>query len=166
MPVSARADERGMIGSGSSAGYTVRRIVAGIVAIPFSCYALIAMVGLIRPRFEPIGAMLFLVSATWAALLWWFALRGHVEESRAHLRKTLAGGFVVGGIAFAAGFFGPIVFAPDANQGPLLGIFVTGPLGFVAGVAAGWLYGRVLRRAPDGSSRADGASLGGGSRAA
>jgi hypothetical protein len=32
-----------------------------------------------------------------------------------------------GSLGFVAGFFGPIVFAPAANQGPLLGIFVTGP---------------------------------------
>ena len=34
---------------------------------------------------------------------------------------------------------------PDANQGPLLGIFFTGPLGFVAGTVAGWLWGRARR---------------------
>ncbi|HVF37845.1 MAG TPA: hypothetical protein VNA29_07895 [Sphingomicrobium sp.] len=38
----------------------------------------------------------------------------------------------VGGIAFAAGFVGPLIFS-DSNLGPLLGIFVTGPLGFLAG---------------------------------
>jgi len=40
-------------------------------------------------------------------------------------------------IAFAIGFFGPIIWAPDANQGPLLGIFITGPLGFAVGFAYG-----------------------------
>ncbi len=44
---------------------------------------------------------------------------------------------MVGGICFAVGFFGPIVWAPDANQGPLLGIFITGPLGFLLGIAIG-----------------------------
>jgi hypothetical protein len=33
----------------------------------------------------------------------------------------------LGIVGFAAGFFGPIALNPDANQGPLLGIFVTGP---------------------------------------
>jgi hypothetical protein len=45
--------------------------------------------------------------------------------------------FAVGGIAFALGFFGPMILAPDANQGPLLGIFYTGPLGLLAGFAIG-----------------------------
>ncbi|MBM3984849.1 MAG: hypothetical protein FJ296_04035 [Planctomycetes bacterium] len=37
--------------------------------------------------------------------------------------ETLAGfALTVGCIAFAAGFFGPILLAPEANQGPLLGV--------------------------------------------
>ena len=35
---------------------------------------------------------------------------------------------VVGAIGFSGGFFGPMIFTPDANQGPLLGLFITGPL--------------------------------------
>jgi len=30
-----------------------------------------------------------------------------------------------------------MLIAPGANQGPLLGIFITGPLGFLAGLAWG-----------------------------
>jgi hypothetical protein len=52
---------------------------------------------------------------------------------------------VVGGLSFAAGFFGPIVFDPDNNLGPLLGIFYTGPLGTVAGAVLGALIGLVVR---------------------
>jgi len=47
------------------------------------------------------------------------------------------GALVVGFIGFAAGFFGPIVFMPESNQGPLLGIFITGPLGAVLGAIGG-----------------------------
>jgi hypothetical protein len=42
---------------------------------------------------------------------------------------------VLGAAGFAAGFFGPIVFVPEANQGPLVGIFVSGPAGVVIGFA-------------------------------
>jgi energy-converting hydrogenase Eha subunit B len=42
-----------------------------------------------------------------------------------------------GAIGFAAGFYGPIVLTPEANQGPLLGIFITGPLGFFLGGLVG-----------------------------
>ena len=44
---------------------------------------------------------------------------------------------IVGGVCFIAGFFGPMILAPQANQGPMLGIFITGPLGFIAGGIVG-----------------------------
>jgi hypothetical protein len=53
------------------------------------------------------------------------------------LRRVLAWTFAVGGVAFTAGFFGPMILAPGANQGPLLGIFITGPLGLMVGLALG-----------------------------
>lgn len=53
------------------------------------------------------------------------------------LRRIAVWSFAVGAISFALGFFGPIVLVPDANQGPLLGIFITGPLGALAGLAVG-----------------------------
>jgi hypothetical protein len=62
------------------------------------------------------------------------------------LHRTLGGAFIVGGIAFAAGFFGPMIFAPDANQGPLLGLLITGPLGFLLGGVAGFVWGLAQRR--------------------
>jgi len=51
----------------------------------------------------------------------------------------LAGAAVLGAVGFTCGFFGPIVLSPEANQGPLLGIFITGPLGVVVGAALGLL---------------------------
>jgi len=56
------------------------------------------------------------------------------------VKSALLGGLVTGGIAFSLGFFGPMIFDPDANQGPLLGIFVTGPLGLVLGAVGGVVY--------------------------
>lgn len=32
-----------------------------------------------------------------------------------------------------------MIFAPEANQGPMLGIFITGPGGAVLGAVAGWI---------------------------
>jgi len=54
------------------------------------------------------------------------------------LRAGLAGSGVLGAlatgaVAFSVGFFGPIIFTPNAHQDPLLGIFITGPLGLVLG---------------------------------
>lgn len=50
----------------------------------------------------------------------------------------------VGGVGFLAGFFGPIIFVPEANQGPLLGIFITGP----GGAALGLVLGVICRVLP------------------
>lgn len=50
------------------------------------------------------------------------------------------GAVMVGTVGFIGGFLGPIIFMPGANQGPLLGIFITGPLGFVLGAIAGAVH--------------------------
>jgi hypothetical protein len=41
---------------------------------------------------------------------------------------------ILGSAGFAAGFLGPIVFVPEANQGPLVGIFISGPAGAALGL--------------------------------
>ena len=77
-----------------------------------------------------------------AALAGWYTWRrtGEVQKSRPGvLALTLRWAFIAGGIGFALGFFGPIIFMPGANQGPMLGIFITGPLGFVGGAAGGFI---------------------------
>ncbi len=62
------------------------------------------------------------------------------ERWRGMMGRALPPAFVVGGIGFVLGFVGPILLTPEANQGPLLGIFITGPLGFVLGLL--WGLGR------------------------
>ena len=47
------------------------------------------------------------------------------------------GAVVLGAVGFCAGFFGPIALNPDANQGPLVGILITGPGGLIVGAALG-----------------------------
>lgn len=68
-------------------------------------------------------------------------------------RWSLGGGLIVGTIAFLAGFVGPMILTPNANQGPLLGIFFTGPLGFIVGAIVGMVIGlaRESRLAAGGS---------------
>ena len=49
--------------------------------------------------------------------------------------ETVAGfTLTVAWIAFLIGFVGPLIVAPHANQGPLLGIFITGPAGLLLGL--------------------------------
>jgi len=87
--------------------------------------------------FEPLAAIMSCDLAIAALLFFWFALRGHLERCRRLILYAFSGGFIVGAIGFSVGFFGPIVFSPEANQGPLLGIFITGPIGFAFGVVIG-----------------------------
>ena len=41
---------------------------------------------------------------------------------------------LLGAAGLASGFFGPLVFVPEANQGPLVGILISGPAGAVLGL--------------------------------
>lgn len=41
---------------------------------------------------------------------------------------------LLGVAGFGAGFFGPLVFVPESNQGPLVGIFMSGPGGCLLGL--------------------------------
>lgn len=55
----------------------------------------------------------------------------------AYLPRVLMFALITGAVGFSAGFFGPMLLAPDANQGPLLGILITGPLGMILGGLVG-----------------------------
>lgn len=67
------------------------------------------------------------------------------------LKGAFFGAVVVGGVGFLGGFVGPMILAPLANQGPLLGIFITGPLCIVLGAIAGAMVG--WYRSPRAGSR-------------
>jgi hypothetical protein len=54
--------------------------------------------------------------------LWWMS------------NRTIVPAFTGGATGFAIGFFGPILLDPSSGNGPLLGIFITGPLGFLGGL--------------------------------
>jgi hypothetical protein len=70
------------------------------------------------------------------------------DRWRGVVGRAVRPALIVGGIGFAAGFFGPIILTPDSNQGPLLGIFITGPIGFVVGL----IYGIIREWKRSGSS--------------
>ena len=84
-----------------------------------------------------------LLLVTISVLCWWFALRGQRPESRAAIHSTWRGGWLVGGVGFAAGFIGPLVIWPGASLGPLLGILFAGPVGFVLGALGAFLLRRL-----------------------
>ena len=72
--------------------------------------------------------------------------RRPAQEGGMVARWAIGTAAVLGSISFLGGFVGPIVVRPDLPQGPLLGIFITGPLGTTAGLVIGLVIGLVLQR--------------------
>lgn len=85
-----------------------------------------------------------LLSAMLAARTTWRGLADGLPKSLFGLAGL--GAIAVGTVGFLLGFIGPMIFAPGANQGPMLGIFITGPLGLLVGATGGFLFG-LKRRA-------------------
>ena len=90
-----------------------------------------------------------LASLACALVVGWFTWKKTASLASANssgmARNIALGAIIVGTVGFLAGFFGPIIFTPDANQGPLLGIFITGPLGFLIGGIGGFVHWRRRR---------------------
>lgn len=126
----------------TSCSCTAERILAGVFAQRPTGVALLGVRSQFGVGYNPVGAIIGMVGAVLSVFGWWFALRGHVAESRRRMGVAAIGGLIFAVLGFIVGFVGPMIFAPDANQGPLLGIFITGPLGFVVGSIVGWLYAR------------------------
>jgi len=60
-------------------------------------------------------------------------------------QAAFKGSAIFGSIGFIAGFIGPMIISPDANQGPLMGIFLTGPLGAFMGLVFGGIWWFIRR---------------------
>ena len=54
----------------------------------------------------------------------------------------LSGALLIGAISFIIGFIGPMLIVPEANQGPMLGLFIAGPIGTIVGAIAGLIYAK------------------------
>ena len=87
--------------------------------------------------YSSVAPIVALVCAALAGRYVWIPLEA--KATGGLVPTMLLWAVIVGSIGFVAGFVGPIIFAPEANQGPLLGIFITGPLGFLFGGIAGFV---------------------------
>jgi hypothetical protein len=114
------------------------RLAVMLFAVPATYFFMFWLPGSLLLAVLPGAAWLqsALASVTTILVAWWLWTRlGEADPGLG--ASALRGGAIVGGIGFCAGFFGPMIFAPGANQGPMLGIFITGPLGFLIGAIGG-----------------------------
>jgi hypothetical protein len=127
----------------------------GVVAV-LAGLAVFLFVGMLPVWYLlPEGVMTWLLQVGVAGWMGWTAgrsvmRRGTPGEGEPGLGTAVAvGALSVGTVGFLLGFLGPMLLDPGANQGPLLGIFITGPLGLVVGAAAGAaLHFKRTRRQP------------------
>jgi len=117
------------------------RILAMLVVVPatyfFIYWAPFSHVSFMEHRWIP-----NLVSFLCAVGVGRYAWKRLGSVPKGLVSSIFLGAITLGSIGFCAGFFGPIILTPGANQGPLLGIFITGPLGFLLGGMGGlahWL---------------------------
>ena len=115
------------------------RLIALLFAVPSTYYFIYWTVFSLIPLGDQrwVASAVSLVCALGVGWYVWSRSRSAPDQL---ISCILYGAIIVGGFGFAAGFFGPIIFAPGANQGPLLGIFITGPLGFLLGGSGGFVY--------------------------
>ncbi len=119
-------------------------VVAGLLALYAAWYGSSFASGGIRNNLPLLPIPL--VFLTLAACSLWFALGGSRQVQRRRIVVTLSAGVLVGGIALVPGMIVPIILDPTSNQGPLLGVLVTGPLGFILGCLVGAVLARWLVR--------------------
>lgn len=122
----------------SSGEASFPRILAGTLGLLFTALVLWNVATLPQTGEYTLLGLIALPFGILAFVCWWYALRGEIGSP---MRSGCVGGLIVGSIGFLFGFIGPLVFRPEANQGPLLGILITGPLGIVAGFVGGLVVG-------------------------
>ncbi len=86
-----------------------------------------------------IGSLVALAASVQVSRQVW---NGTAEDSNSVVIMSGLRAVILGGLGFVVGFFGPMIVAPEANQGPLLGLFITGPAGVVIGAIAGTVYAK------------------------
>ncbi len=116
----------------------VRIIIAITVFLMVTVFCNILISLLLPESMQIFGMFLPWIVAFFAARFVWQRLKS--SESGGLLTSIVTGAFTLGAIGFVGGFVGPLIFTPEANQGPLLGIFITGPGGFALGAVLGALW--------------------------
>ena len=122
----------------------VLTIISGVAAFDFVFLVGGAIVGPLNVPLWIWFAAVLLIAGAVGRYVW-----RHTASLQINLVSSIRlGALTLGTLGFSAGFWGPIFFTPDANQGPLLGIFLTGPLGLMLGALGGAAYWFARGRRP------------------
>lgn len=79
-------------------------------------------------------------SVAFAALAAWIAWQ-LISGAPINTFLSITGSaLMVSALSFTAGFWGPMIFAKETNQAPLIGIFIATPFGLIVGAIAGYVY--------------------------
>lgn len=116
------------------------RIILTFLSVVASYYFIFWVPFSLIPGANNIPAIPVIVSLIIAISIGVFVWKKTGSISNGLLKYIIMGGIIIGSIGFILGFIGPIIFSPSANQGPLLGIFITGPIGFLIGLVVGGIY--------------------------
>ena len=115
----------------------LRKVVAVLAFFGSFFMAWVLAIGLL-PGGQPwIATLVAFAAAIYVARQVW---NGTAEGATSVPVMAGLGAAILGGLGFVAGFFGPMILAPEANQGPMLGLFITGPAGVLIGAIAGAWY--------------------------
>ncbi len=124
---------------------TIARIVLGLIGFLaawfFSYWIYFARFDLDGRPFLGRGAP-FLAGLVVAAII--LAVTANLRHG--FLTSVILGALALGSIGFLLGFFGPIILDPEANQGLLPGVLITGPGGVLLGGPMGALWWLMQRR--------------------
>lgn len=125
---------------------TLMRVILTFFTFVASYYFVYWLPLSLIPGVHEIAWLPNIISLSIAIVISVFVWKKTSSASNSLASHIIMGGIIIGAIGFILGFFGPILFMPDANQGPLLGIFITGPLGFLLGLTGGAILWTVKRR--------------------
>lgn len=126
-------------------------ITAAIISLPF---------GMDTPSWIYVVSKIstFLLASYIAYVVW--KKTSSTNSSKSTLGTyILTGALGLGLFGFLVGFIGPIIFMPGANQGPLLGILITGPGGLVLGAIGGLIFGLIKKHKIKKAAKNDPGSL-------
>lgn len=120
------------------------RLLAMLIVVPATYYFIYWVPFSLIPFFEQLWIR-SAISLICAIGVGWYVWKRIGSTSAGLISSTLFGAIVFGATGFILGFVGPLILTPNANQGPLLGIFITGPAGFFLGGILGFGIG-IIRK--------------------